>query len=41
MSMTGIAIYRIADGENVEKWDEQDWLGIMQQLDILPPLCSH
>ncbi len=36
VSMTGIAIYRIADGKIVEKWGEQDRLGIMQQLGILP-----
>ena len=35
--MTGIAIYRIADAKIVEKWGEQDRLGIMQQLGVIPP----
>lgn len=35
--MTRIAIYRIADGKIVEKWGEQDRLGIMQQLGVIPP----
>ncbi len=35
--MTGIAIYRIARGKIVEKWGEQDRLGILQQLGVIPP----
>ncbi len=41
VSMTGIAIYRTREGKIVEKWGEQDWLGIMQQLGILPPPGSQ
>src|SRR6266540_2979612 len=32
VSMTGIAIYRIANGKIVEKWGEQDRLRMLQQL---------
>lgn len=38
LTMTGIAIYRIADGKIVERWSEQNRLGIMQQLGVIPPL---
>jgi predicted ester cyclase len=37
LTMTGIAIYRIASGKSVERWSEQDKLGIMQQLGVIPP----
>ncbi len=37
MSMTGIAIYRIANGKIVEHWSEIDNLGVMQQLGVVPP----
>ena len=36
VTMEGIAIYRFADGKIVEKWGQQDRLGIMQQLGVLP-----
>jgi predicted ester cyclase len=35
LTMTGIAIYRIAGGKIVERWSEQDKLGIMQQLGVI------
>ena len=37
VSMTGIAIHRIADGKIVEHWSEIDNLGMMQQLGVVPP----
>lgn len=33
----GINIYRIAGGKIVEDWGEQDMIGLMQQLGMLPP----
>lgn len=38
LTMTGIAIHRIADGKIVEHWSDKDMLGLMQQLGVLPPL---
>jgi len=35
VSMTGIAIYRIASGKIVEKWGEQDRLRMLQQLGVV------
>ena len=37
VSMTGIAIHRIANGKIVEHWSELDNLGMMQQLGVVPP----
>jgi predicted ester cyclase len=37
LMMTGIAIYRIAGGRIVERWSEQDKLGLMQQLGVILP----
>jgi steroid delta-isomerase-like uncharacterized protein len=36
VTMEGIAIYRFEGGKIVEKWGQQDRLGIMQQLGVLP-----
>ena len=35
---TAIAIYRIADGKIAEAWVNFDYLGIFQQLGVVPPL---
>lgn len=35
--VTGSAIWRIRDGKIVEHWHETDQVGLMQQLDALPP----
>lgn len=35
--MTGIAIYRLADGKIVERWAEHDLLGLMSQLGVIQP----
>jgi len=35
-AITGISIYRIADGKIVEGWVNDDSLGMMQQLGIIP-----
>jgi steroid delta-isomerase-like uncharacterized protein len=36
VTMTGIAIVRIADGKVAEIWDEVDALGLLRQLGVLP-----
>ena len=35
-SMRGISIYRIANGRIVEHWGEMDFLGLLQQLGLIP-----
>ena len=35
---TGIDIYRIAGGKIVEEWDNNDDLGMLQQLGAVPPI---
>ena len=37
ITVTGIAIYRIANGKIQEEWDYSDVLGLMQQLSVAPP----
>ena len=37
ITMTGIEIFRIADGKIAELWGEANLMGIMSQLGILPP----
>jgi predicted ester cyclase len=37
IEMDGISIERIKDGQIVERHVNSDWLGIMQQLGLLPP----
>jgi predicted ester cyclase len=32
----GINIYRIADGKIIEEWFQEDMLGLMQQLGVVP-----
>ncbi len=36
-TITGISIYRIADGQIVEAWIEPNTLGLLQQLGQIPP----
>ncbi len=36
--LTGILISRLSGGQVVERWDEYDALGLMQQLGVLPEL---
>jgi predicted ester cyclase len=36
ISMTGMTIWRIADGKIVEHWSEMDTLGLLQQLGVIP-----
>jgi predicted ester cyclase len=38
VAFTGIAMFRIADGQAVEHWGEMDILGMMQQLGAIPSL---
>lgn len=37
VTVTGIAIWRIADGKVAEAWVNRDLLGMMQQLGAIPP----
>lgn len=36
ITITGITIHRLADGKIAELWAEEDWLGLMQQIEGLP-----
>jgi len=36
ITITGIVIYRIANGKIQEEWDYSDMLGLMQQLGVVP-----
>jgi steroid delta-isomerase-like uncharacterized protein len=38
VTMPGIDIFRIADGKIVELWNQEDVLGMMQQLGAIPEL---
>jgi predicted ester cyclase len=40
VTVTGISIYRIADGKIVEEWWQEDLLGLMQQLSAAPAPAS-
>lgn len=37
IAVTGIEIFRIADGKIVESWWSVDYLGMLQQLGVIPP----
>jgi predicted ester cyclase len=39
--VTGIAVWRIADGKITEHWHETDGLGLMQQLGVIPSPAGH
>jgi predicted ester cyclase len=36
VTITGITILRFADGQVVERWSESDFLGLLQQLGVIP-----
>jgi len=36
LDITGIGIFRFADGKVVESWDNLDQLGMMRQLGVMP-----
>lgn len=36
VTITGVSIWRFADGKGVEAWVEMDWLGLLQQLGVFP-----
>ena len=38
IAMTGITIYRCADGKVAECWWSYDTMGAMQQLGVIPPM---
>jgi predicted ester cyclase len=36
VTATGMSVFRIANGKIVEHWGENDSLGVMQQLGLIP-----
>ncbi|MEM4780014.1 MAG: ester cyclase [Halalkalicoccus sp.] len=38
VSVTGMEMYRVDDGEIVEMWTSYDALGLFQELGVIPPL---
>ena len=38
VAVAGIHIYRVASGKLAEEWIEQDNLGLLQQLGVIPPM---
>ncbi len=36
ITLTGIEVFRIADGTIAERWGEFDFLGLLQQLGVIP-----
>ena len=36
MRTTGISIYRIENGKIAEHWAEMDFLGVLQQVGVIP-----
>jgi len=36
VTLTGIGISRTVEGKTVELWNEQDYLGLFQQLGLIP-----
>jgi hypothetical protein len=36
--VTAIEIFRLVEGKIAEQWVEADYLGLMQQLGVIPPL---
>jgi len=36
VTFTGIEVTRIANGKIVEIWHQEDIMGLMQQLDVIP-----
>jgi steroid delta-isomerase-like uncharacterized protein len=38
VNVTGISIYRVADGKIAEEWWQEDLLGLMQQLGAIPAM---
>ena len=40
VTMTGIGIFRVEEGKIAEMWDNQDVLGLMQQLGAIPQMAQ-
>lgn len=38
MEIMAIGLYRIDDGKIAELWNAEDYLGLLQQLDVVPPM---
>lgn len=36
VTVYGISIYRIENGKIAEEWFQQDWLGLLQQIGVIP-----
>jgi steroid delta-isomerase-like uncharacterized protein len=41
LRISGISIYRLAEGKVVEHWEEGDRLGLLQQLGVIPAPAAH
>ena len=37
VNVTGIYIFRLADGKIVERWEQADTMSMMVQLGVIPP----
>jgi steroid delta-isomerase-like uncharacterized protein len=38
VTLTGISLFRVANGRGVEVWTDADYLGMLQQLGVVPAL---
>ena len=36
IAITGMSLWRVADGKIIERWESADMLGLMQQLGVIP-----
>ncbi|MBV9325541.1 MAG: ester cyclase [Chloroflexi bacterium] len=41
VTMTGIAIHRVTDGKLVEHWSQNDLLGLLQRLGVVPDFSAN
>jgi hypothetical protein len=39
VTWTGVSVYRVAGGAIAEDWNSADFLGLLQQLGVVPPLA--
>lgn len=38
VTWSGVTLYRVADGTILEDWNSADFLGLLQQLGVVPPM---
>jgi predicted ester cyclase len=36
VTVTGMLIARVANGKIIEEWGNTDWMGLLQQLGVVP-----